>query len=191
MALVSPYDTALIHEFSRREAARLLTSFSQANPSSNTRSADNSLDTFFASLPEDRNATKGVDDDVPSVHACAVHLELLETFMALRRKVLNSNALDVTFGISHNPKERPSLAKRREEKWDKFVNLSVARFAIWIDHIHKDSKAVQQLSSPLPPLDILMVLHAFMMNPAYDTWSDRGFAAAMRTWSFPWKLIVS
>lgn len=198
MALVSPYDTALLHEFSRHEAVRLVSeSFSSISISSTRSLKQVPLESFFASLPDQGDTTSSAEDGIPSVQACAVHLELLETFMILRRKVLHSNALDITFGITHNGRDDRPLAKRREEKWTKFVNLAVARFAIWVKYVHEDDSRrlanVRQSWSMIPPIDVLMVLHAFMLNPkeyrAYCADANVAGSSMLRL-RFPWKAIV-
>jgi hypothetical protein len=90
--------------------------------------------------------------DVPTLGECAAHLELLQAFYAVRRKVLNSKDLDTTFGIkanirityhtTYNRFNRPIRHKnklkdttfpvRRRQKWPFFLGLAAARFRIWL-----------------------------------------------------------
>ncbi|KAK4206194.1 hypothetical protein QBC37DRAFT_142266, partial [Rhypophila decipiens] len=79
-----------------------------------------------------------------SVSACATHLRLLEAFVALGEKVQSRAALN---GAD------PDAA------WSAFVEHSVLRFFKWLRST--DDGTVEAL----PPLDVLMVWHAFMLNP--------------------------
>jgi hypothetical protein len=104
---------------------------------------------------------------VPTVAECAVHLELLQCFYALRSAVLKSTALDQTFGIKANPttitrrsyrgqtttlkKKDPTFATRRKEKWPLFLGFAVARFEMWI--IQADAALSKDpTTSVVPPL---------------------------------------
>jgi len=86
----------------------------------------------------------------PSVAECATHLELLESFLELRQKVLKSNALDRTFSIKpvvrfetsgygrnrrQVKKPDPTFETRRQKKWSIFVKLAVVRFMKWCKEI--------------------------------------------------------
>jgi len=90
---------------------------------------------------------------LPAVAECAVHLELLEAFFALRSKILKSAELDTTFGVKpenkvvyrktwdliqrkYVPKEHKLQDKtfqtRRREKWPYYLTLAVGRFRMWM-----------------------------------------------------------
>lgn len=81
---------------------------------------------------------------LPSVAQCAVHLQLLESFLLLQEMVLKSNALDHAFSIkpvisytsastSYRRVRQPdhTFTTRREKKWPIFVDLAVSRFLTW------------------------------------------------------------
>ena len=81
---------------------------------------------------------------IPTTAECAVHLELLQAFRALRKQVLESTALDTIFDIKPNPKtvtkganskklKDNTFAARRREKWPLFIDLAVARFKVWFE----------------------------------------------------------
>lgn len=202
MALVSPYNVAKLHENSRQETVELVSALvsseraRDATPSSQVRRQSNGTtlgnvppETFFASLL-DHEAIFG-QDDTPSVEACAVHLELLETFMVLRRKVLLSNGLYFVFGTDHRRSRGSNLDWGREENWTKFVRLAVARFKIWWE-MYGAKHADRQPWSTLPPLDVLMVLHAFILNTKeFNTlYADTTDKYPVLSTKFPWELIV-
>lgn len=90
------------------------------------------------------------------------------------------------------------MSKKHEEKWVGFVRLAVARFMIWLDCIENDDSCRQNVEqdfeSGLSPIDVVMVLHTFMLNPkklrtyCNDTSSK---SLALLSLQFPWKEIVS
>lgn len=110
------------------------------------------------------------DTSLPSIADCAVHLELLQAFYFLRRRVLLSTAMDKVLGIKAEPKEvwraepgsyyRPvrkqikirdqTFAERRQIKWTLFINCAVVRFVDWAKMI--DDTACAAISPRLPPL---------------------------------------
>ncbi|KAH8679104.1 hypothetical protein BGZ60DRAFT_525827 [Tricladium varicosporioides] len=77
---------------------------------------------------------------LPNVSECSVHLELLEAIITLKCQVESWGK---------------SLSMDGSEAWDIFVKLAADRFVHWI-------KTSDQLD---PPLDVLMVWHAFMLSP--------------------------
>jgi hypothetical protein len=105
-----------------------------------------------------------VIDDVPAIGECAVHLELLETFLVLKTKILKSNALDITFGIATPAGKNKigNLATVRERKWNGYVSLAVIRFEKWWQNIDKvlcdgrkeavSNPAAELTITTLPPL---------------------------------------
>src|SRR5205085_3969039 len=116
---------------------------------------------------------------LPSPAECAVHLELPETFYVMRQRILKSEAIDKTFGIDPNHKlvtgpdgeERKlkddTLWDRRQVKWPKYIESAVARFLYWqktLDDGGTGSGCSQIEEQTLPPLDVIMVWHSFLLN---------------------------
>ena len=104
---------------------------------------------------------------LPTTAECAVHLQLLEKFVALKQKVLTSNALDrafaivpkeklVTRGGKRQPQADQTFKARQAVKWPIFIRLAAARFLKWwrtcchIMHIQDDGLIMAENS--LPPL---------------------------------------
>ncbi|EED21947.1 conserved hypothetical protein [Talaromyces stipitatus ATCC 10500] len=151
---------------------------------------------------------------LPTPTQCAVHLELLEVFLALRYKIVNSTALDTTFGVKGSSTRtvwrkifdidlRKSVYKKaiirddrfqdwRREKWDFYLRIAVERFDIWIkavDRVVQEQKEEgEKVSLPcLPPLDVLMFWHAFLLNPDdFDTFCSDHKLRIIRHVEFPW-----
>ncbi len=112
---------------------------------------------------------------LPDRSECAAHLELLETLFILRQRVLCSEALDSVIGTEpvrvtrtgYNGDTKTfkdvNLDKRRQLKWPIFVEFAVVRFLAWCKPFSQ--AASYKIAPSLPPLDVLMVWHALMLNP--------------------------
>ncbi|OAR01492.1 hypothetical protein LLEC1_03093 [Akanthomyces lecanii] len=149
------------------------------------------------------------DTNVPDASHAAVHLALLECFRGLK---LNATALDVPVELPPQYAEKPNLASAADpgsstqnERWDLLLKLAVTRFGVWWSQIHLvlthaaayanhggSTRQVQLTESYLPPLDVLLVWYAFMLDSS-------SYAAACRAREsdvpglanlcFPWKAI--
>jgi hypothetical protein len=76
------------------------------------------------------------------VEECTTHLRLLETFVIQKQKVQEwAEVQEVS----------PTSA------WNSYLQLAAKRFAQWVSAV--------ELAGTLPPLDVLMVWHSFMLNP--------------------------
>lgn len=117
---------------------------------------------------------------IPTVGECAVHLELLEVFHALRVRILQSQELDTSFGVtikkktvyrsSYSWQKRKTIrtavqlrddtfSTRRREKWPYFLNIAVARFERWMRKADDAANGnTDETMLHLPPLGIS---HAF------------------------------
>lgn len=103
-------------------------------------------------IPAGQDATSLSQGDIPSVGECAVHLELLEVFAALRARIIASTELDTLFGVKERPRtiyrkkydstkrkwvhnpyrmKDTTLSARKREKWLFFLHLAVGRFIYW------------------------------------------------------------
>ncbi|RYP61571.1 hypothetical protein DL771_010092 [Monosporascus sp. 5C6A] len=93
---------------------------------------------------------------------------------------------------------------RRRQKWSYFLGIAVGRFKIWMKRMNEFLKApntpedwaafmtgTNWLRLPfLPPLDVLMVWHAFLLNPHdYDKAWRRYDLARVCHLPFPWKAV--
>ena len=104
---------------------------------------------------------------LPTTAECAVHLQLLEKFVALKQKVLTSNRLDRAFAIV--PKDElvtkggkrqvqadKTFKARQAVKWPIFVRLAAARFLRWwctcSPIVHPQGDRLRMAETSLPPL---------------------------------------
>ncbi|KAM0216396.1 hypothetical protein ACHAQD_007858 [Fusarium lateritium] len=165
------------------------------------------------------------EDNLPTAAQCAVHLELLEVFHALRIQILDSKALDEIFELGgatkkvYRPKFVQGLGKtvnqevtlrntvweeNRDKKWTFYLGKAVPRFLVWADkynasmasELSKDGwddgrTEIPMTETPwLPPVDVLMVWHAFLLNPSdfLDYCKEKSWNYLPRV-TFPWRLI--
>ena len=88
---------------------------------------------------------------LPKTEDCLAHLNLLEAFLQLRCQVhlLTGHTSSESLELSGNA-------------WNAYIETATAKFAQWVSSLNQVSK--HTLFS-LPTLDVLMVWHAFMLNP--------------------------
>ena len=86
-------------------------------------------------------------DGTPTADVCAIHLQLLELFVELRE------------GVQQWAR---SSGKDADKVWETFVKLAVARFTCWFRNA---SRSTIEMETSVPPLDVLMAWHSYMLNP--------------------------
>ncbi|KAH7403060.1 hypothetical protein BKA64DRAFT_668255 [Cadophora sp. MPI-SDFR-AT-0126] len=148
---------------------------------------DDELDASFSSLTIAQDAPA-----FPEADQCLAHLKLLSSFHALKEDV---GYTDGIFGLydakCEMAKNRDaSLAKMREKRWALYIARAAERFQDWwlkvlclmepssrlegkdiatgaahFTGFTKAGRARQWTLEMLPPLDVLMVWHSFMLNP--------------------------
>ncbi|PWY96346.1 hypothetical protein BO94DRAFT_6880 [Aspergillus sclerotioniger CBS 115572] len=132
-------------------------------------------------------------NNIPTPGECAVHLELLEVFHTLRTRIIYSKELDRVFGLHPSRLRIPGRrsASQGTEKWHRFVSLAVDRFQHWIRAaetlLEQDGNNETHI---LPPVDILMVWHAFLLNPLdYKNFCTSHQLHRIQETPFPWSAI--
>lgn len=143
-------------------------------------------------------------DSVPETGAVVCHLKLLEAFYCMRQEVEGMEGLFVSGD------EEEDIAK--EWRWAIFVSRAVDRFEKWWNCLIvensepvllkvSDDRSKRPSRRPpkgkliepnkMPPLDVLMVWHAFLLNPmayAEDCWRF-GVNGVIWNTEFPWRMI--
>ena len=125
-----------------------------------------------------------------------MHLELLEAFTWLHNRVYKEEAFSEIFG------EDPE----KDLWWRAVIEVAVARFGIWWEVVNKELKAREEGEAGvldkgngmkvlprdlLPPLDVLMVWHSYMLNPRRYNEDCIWFGmSAMMNLAFPYEHIV-
>ncbi|KAI0202387.1 hypothetical protein F4808DRAFT_468533 [Astrocystis sublimbata] len=95
-------------------------------------------------LIPDRQYATGEVDRLPSIFECKVHLELLEAIVHMESQV-------IAWGKEKGLAEGVA--------WDMYCTAAAHRFVEW-------SQKAEVYEGNTPPLDILIVWHAYMLNPA-------------------------
>uniref|UniRef100_A0A8H8CLD4 Uncharacterized protein n=1 Tax=Psilocybe cubensis TaxID=181762 RepID=A0A8H8CLD4_PSICU len=88
------------------------------------------------------------------------HLVLLRSFSELKAKVEGFD-----FGRLWVPRHQDE-DKERKWKWTFFVGLAVERFDVWCRSITEED-CMRSLYSIIPPVDVVMVWHTYMLNPLW------------------------
>ncbi|KAL5356139.1 hypothetical protein BJX96DRAFT_142363 [Aspergillus floccosus] len=212
MALGATHHLADLHAAGLEETELLLSSSSGTYQGTEYLSDEPLVPSpeLFCTLPESAGP-----DDAPTIGECAVHLEILEVFQTLRNKVIQSGDLDVAFGVHPQTKsvynrgqdkrkiliavekkiKDDTFEQRRAEKWTCFLQLAAGRFHHWISAVNvclrlETGGSDKQPQWILPPLDILVVWHAFLLNPSdFKDYCDKKHLEGVQGIRFPWRKI--
>ncbi|KNG84210.1 hypothetical protein ANOM_007015 [Aspergillus nomiae NRRL 13137] len=147
---------------------------------------------------------------------CIAHLKFLAALADLRDNITNINGLfnindpdpDVFGATTHE-----AFARVKEKRWAVYTARAVDRYTTWwqkciqsprrflkrrdlvddsYDLITEHAKSYNWSPKAMPPLDILMVWHAHMLNPrVFLEDCIRGGAMDLWTAGFPWEIINS
>ncbi|KAL6245639.1 hypothetical protein RBB50_007638 [Rhinocladiella similis] len=146
----------------------------------------------------------------PDIGHAALHLALLECFRKLRLTASKLNIeVEQLAAYSEKPdtEENDSAASPtrlpESERWDILLRLAITRFTAWwmnIDRVlyhatafthHAGDKSVVQLTKDyLPPLDVLLVWYAFMLDDEiYTATCSNRASSKVGEICFPWPAI--
>ena len=119
----------------------------------------------------------------PDVGHASVHLALVECFRNLRHSAAELGIISTTpklpsYDFAEKPKRSPTFDNEYDnDQWSTLIRLAVTRFETWWTNIeqvfnhataythHAGPKSVVQLTKDyLPPLDVLLVWYAFMLD---------------------------
>ncbi|KAJ7276641.1 hypothetical protein C8J57DRAFT_1176997 [Mycena rebaudengoi] len=96
---------------------------------------------------------------LPFVHVPQIkdHLALLHAFSELKIQVEGLPDADI-----------PLLPSDKERRWACFVGFAVERFEKWCKNLQPGpSQSEKGIATILPPIDVLMVWHAYLLNPMW------------------------
>ncbi|OKL62844.1 hypothetical protein UA08_01814 [Talaromyces atroroseus] len=165
------------------------------------------------SLPGNSGQVYDAPSTVTSIE-CIAHLKFLAVLAQLQHAIRTKDGLfKINKPKKHSPLLEDATIKSRveEKRWQVYVSRAVDRFTQWwltlptykepptvmslkrfeMDPLTLDQDArIVLTKDQLPPLDVLMVWHSFMLNPrAYL--EDCFRQAKMNLWAtpFPWDLV--
>jgi hypothetical protein len=125
--------------------------------------------TIGAVVPVTKQDVAGNAASLPTATECGIHLHFLETITLLKQQVEQWD---------------------KEAGWGIYLELAVSRFQTWISGylVVKD----EGLTSRIPPLDVLVVWHAFMLNPGPYTRFESGLTPKnVQGKGIDWQRLVS
>ncbi|TCD67941.1 hypothetical protein EIP91_011805 [Steccherinum ochraceum] len=94
---------------------------------------------------------------VVNIEQLQSHLGLLNAFKQLRTRLME-----------HSAETLPEWIGRGDImfRWEVLVQLAVERFQIWVERTSTRSEKLK-LATAVPPVDVLMAWHAYMLNPRW------------------------
>ncbi|CAI7566003.1 uncharacterized protein N7487_010274 [Penicillium crustosum] len=147
-------------------------------------------------------------EEMLAIDECITHLKFLSAIAKLRYFIERTDKL---FGIHDSEamnfadprKQSQAAARIQEKRWAVYVARAVDRFAVWwqtclpslntshISTLNSSSEAkIVWSANMMPPLDVIMVWHAFMLNPRAFL-EDCLRQSKMSVWAtgMPWDVI--
>lgn len=108
---------------------------------------------------------------LPNTFELITHLKLLDAIVSLKN------------GIYDQAEEH---GMKGTQVWDHFCHEAAAKFLEWSENIEISKKTI-----PVPPLDILMIWHSFMLNTSdYTRFDKQSLRGRMAGRGIDWKDIV-
>ncbi|RDW76826.1 uncharacterized protein DSM5745_06818 [Aspergillus mulundensis] len=212
MALVSPTNLLSLHHASGDQTTALNNCPSRRYRYANETNGEQPLkipDPMLFLSPSTDHRPKVL----PTISHCAIHLEMLEVFHTLRHEVIQSTNLDAAFDIGPRATTKsrrkwdsrtrkyiaeavliqdPNIGDKRKMKWTYFLHIAATRFHEWIRRVANHLKDAQ-LGAPLPrylflpPLDVLVIWHAFLLNcDDFKAYCEKNKLFGIQDIVFPW-----
>lgn len=125
----------------------------------------------LAPIPQAQPESTPQTTDLPSMTECATHLQLLNAIIRLK------NAVD-------------DLGQKKEmpegQAWNQFCETAAAKFLKWSKNVDTSSQTI-----PVPPLEVLMVWHSFMLNPRdYMRYANQTLQGRLGGKGIDWEQVV-
>ncbi|KAK7721465.1 hypothetical protein SLS63_009579 [Diaporthe eres] len=105
---------------------------------------------------------------LPNIPELLTHLKLIDAIICLK------NAIDV---------QGEAYGKEAGKAWDDFCRAAAVKFIDWAQNVDVSDKTI-----PIPPLDILMIWHSYMLNTKdYVQFQDKARRGELAGKSFDWQ----
>lgn len=109
---------------------------------------------------------------LPDIPELLTHLKLIDAIICLK------NAIDI---------QAEECGKEAGKTWDEFCQAAAVKFIEWSENVDASQKTI-----PIPPLDILMIWHSYMLNTKdYVQFQDKVRRGELAGKSFDWQELVS
>ncbi|KAG6357397.1 hypothetical protein INS49_013274 [Diaporthe citri] len=104
---------------------------------------------------------------LPDIPELLTHLKLIDAIICLK------TAIDI---------QGEAYGKEAGKAWDEFCQAAAVKFVEWSENVDASQKTI-----PIPPLDILMIWHSYMLNTKdYVQFQDKARRGEMAGKSFDW-----
>lgn len=108
---------------------------------------------------------------LPDIPELLTHLRLIDAIICLK------NAIDV---------QGQAYGKEAGKAWEQFCRAAAVKFIEWSENVDVSDKTI-----PIPPLDILMIWHSYMLNTKdYVQFQDKARRGELAGKSFDWHELV-
>jgi len=116
----------------------------------------------------------GSREHLPTEAHCLTHLSLLESFLGLKCRVER---------LAEEQGMTPDAA------WGRYLRQSVYKFTDWVSSRAPSDDEDDELT-PVPQLEVLMVWHAFMLNPLKYAKFEQMASFKLPRQGIDWDLLV-
>lgn len=145
-----------------------MTSIIQQMPEDGTQPHE---DTVIQYEPKDNSQSINAAIRLPDIPELLTHLKFIDAIISLR------NAIQI---------QAEAHGKEAGKAWEEFCAAAAAKFLDWSENVDVSEKTL-----PVPPLDILMIWHSYMLNTQdYVQFQDKARRGELAGKSFDWQELV-
>lgn len=128
-------------------------------------------DTIVPSEPKSSSQVTETGLRLPDRSELSTHLKLIDAIMCLKK------------GIDDRAQSKQMEAGKA---WDQFCQAAAVKFLEWSENVDVSQKTI-----PIPPLDILMIWHSYMLNTKdYVQFQDKARRGEMAGEGIDWQDLV-
>lgn len=129
-------------------------------------------DTLIQYDPKDNSQSTEATLRLPDIPELFTHLKLIDAIICLR------NAIKI---------QAEAHGKEADKAWEEFCAAAATRFLDWSENVDISGQTI-----PVPPLDILMIWHSYMLNTQdYVQFQDKARRGELAGKSFDWGELAS
>lgn len=145
-----------------------MTSVIQQTPDDGTQPQE---DTLIQDEPKDNSQSMEAALRLPGIPELLTHLKLIDAIICLR------NAIKI---------QAEAYGIEADKAWKEFCAAAAVKFLDWTENVDVSKQTI-----PVPPLDILMIWHSYMLNTQdYVQFQDKARRGELAGKSFDWEELV-